>query len=466
MRRKASFPLVVIALGGVLFLLGGATRPVAAQSPPDSAEVQATAADLSDVAAGPMDAGTANAAARGTAWLQGLAARGVTPVGSLTGAWIGDVAGGRVTGATGQAVGYAGFEADLAKWTGRASGTRAMVDVAWLHGPSLSERFSGDGLVASNLEATPGLRLYHAWIEQPFAHDRASLRLGSQGADEEFAGTEGGGRMSNSAFGWEPGIGANVVNGGPIFFVPALGARLAVSPAEHWTVRVGAYDGDTFDSPDGDANANRLGLNFRLRGSQGAFAIAEAQHDWSPGHRALAGSARLGAWRHTADFADLRRDANGDPVASSGLDPAVHHGNAGTYATLEQRIWVSARRPARAVGVWSRVAFAPADRSPLASVFEAGLQWTAPWPGRPDDAIAIGFVHARTSPELAAAFRDANPGAAASEVPDFERVFEATWAIHAGEHLVISPDVQWIQHPGGSAALPAATVAGLRLALQ
>ena len=185
----------------------------------------------------------------------------------------------------------------------------------------------GDALVASNLEAYPSLRLYDAWIEQSFALERASVRFGSMGADEEFAGTDGGAMFTNSAFGWEAGIGANVINGGPIYFVPALGARLEFTPSERWTWRAGAYDGDSFDSPGGDPAVNAHGLRHSQSRAQGAFLIGEGARQWGAESGGLPGGARLGAWRHTADFPDQHLDDRGGSFVVSGLDPVVHHGS-------------------------------------------------------------------------------------------------------------------------------------------
>lgn len=68
-----------------------------------------------------------------------------------------------------------------------------------LEGRGPTERFLGDFLAASNIEGHSSVRLYTWWIEA--RHLTWSLRSGALLADEEFAGTETGGNLLNSAFG-------------------------------------------------------------------------------------------------------------------------------------------------------------------------------------------------------------------------------------------------------------------------
>ena len=401
------------------------------------------------------------------AWRAALGVHGVTTSASLTGMWIGDVSGGVHTGGVAQSLAYAAADADLEKLTGWWKGGHAFANAAFIRGRELSGPFVGDALVASNLEAYGSLRLYDAWIEQSLARGGLSMRLGSMGADEEFCGTSGGSMFTNSAFGWEAGIGANVVNGGPIYFVPALGARVAVNAGDAWHLRLGAYDGDSFDSPGGDPAINAHGVRFDLSRAQGAFLIAEACHEWGGKEAERPGCAKLGAWRHTADFPDNLRDSRGASFALSGLDPAMHHGNQGVYGALEQKLWNAPRGDERGIFAWTRIAAAPADRSMYSSVMEAGLHWAGPFAGRGRDALGVGFVTANVSPDLGQHVRDANAARGGNApVPDWERVVEAAWQFRFGEHFTITPDAQWVMHPGTTSSTPNAVVAGLRVSWQ
>jgi len=465
------FEGTVLALGVAGALAGTTTfaaDPPDSTSPPPATEVAAT--EIPGTAPGsPAGAGAAGVApaAGWREWQSALAARGVTTSGSLTAMAIGDVAGGRRTGGTAQSLAFAATDADLEKLTGWWKGGHAFVNAAFIRGKDLSNRFVGDALMASNLEAYNSLRLYDAWIEQSIAGGRMSVRTGSIGADEEFASTQGGSVLTNSAFGWEAGIGANVVNGGPIYFVPGLGIRFAVNTGTTWHLRAGAYDGDSFDSPNGDPTVNAHGLHFQLNSKQGAFLLGEGSHEWGVATGALPGNAKLGVWRHTADFPDERLDSNGAPFALSGQEPAEHRGNDGVYGVMEQKLWNHPGDPSRGLSAWSRVAGASADRSLYSSVVEFGLHWAGPLPARAADGISIGFVSANVSADVRQQVRESNAATGGNApIPDWERVVEAAYQLHAGAHLSVTPDLQWVLHPGTTSATPNATVAGLRVSWQ
>jgi porin len=399
-----------------------------------------------------------------SAWAASLAARGVHVGGSMTGLWIGDVAGGAQRGGVVNTLGFLGADADLEQLTGGWHGGRAFVNGAWIRGGSVSTAFVGDALVVSNLDGFDSIRLYQAWLEQGIADGRVSLRAGVLSADEEFCGTDGGALFTNSGFGWEAGIGGNVVNGGPIYFAPGVGLRLEARPARGWAVRTGAYDGDSFDSPDGSPDPNRHGVHFQLTRAQGAFLIGELARTWGEGADRRPGALKLGAWRHTADFADKLRDAQGGSFELSGLEPAVHHGNHGGFGVLEQTLWSGPSDATRCVCGWLRLAGAPADRSAFSWVSEGGVHWTGLVPGRKADVLAVGVVTAYVSPDAQQGVRDANLRDGGNRVvPDFERALEAGYQVRVGEHWQVTPGVQWVQHPGTTRETRNAVVAALRV---
>ena len=139
----------------------------------------------------------------------------------------------------------------------------------------------------------------------------------------------------------------------------------------------------------------------------------------------------------------------------------------GGCGSLEQKSWSAPSDAAAGIGGWVRVVGAPADRSTYSWVSEAGLRWTGLVPGRARDALGAGRVLAIVRPALRQQVRDANAAdGGARPAPDHEGVFEVAYQMQPGEHWVVTPDVQWVQHPGTTAATANATVAGLRLAWQ
>lgn len=391
----------------------------------------------------------------------------VTLSAALTGLWIGDVAGGRSSGGVFNALGMFSADVDLARLAG-ADGTRVHGSLALIRGRSASAEYVGDALVVSNVEGLPGLRLYEAWIERDFAGEVLSLRGGALAADGEFCAVDCAAPFTNSAFGWSAGIGANIVNGGPVYFAPALGARVAVSPKAGWTLLAGAWDGDSFDSAEGDPLANEHGLHFRISPSQGSFWVAELQHAWNGGEgdTGRPGGWKLGAWRHTAEFADLRFDDDGIPTAVSGEEPAMHRGNQGAYGLVEHRLWPAAGA-GPGLSAWVRAAVAPADRSELSRVIDGGLAWTGPWGRRPDDVLGVALVDAAVSPSAVHAALDAlAAGGEPGPLPDGERVAEFAYQCRCTQRLAVTLGLQWVRHPGASATVPNAVVPEMRITFE
>lgn len=334
-----------------------------------------------------------------------------------------------------------------------AAKLRGFASVLNHEGRGPTGRYLGDLMTASNIEAFDSTRLYTWWFEVEQAG--WSLRAGALLADEEFSGTDGGGQLVNSAFGWPGFVSANTVNTGPAFFVAAPGVRLArtLTPALTW--RGGIYDGDTFDSAAGDASVNRHGLHYRLGGPQGWFLITELAYAPEAGPTRL----KLGAWHHTATFADQHVNAAGRPFLLSGAEARAHSGNTGTYAAIEHTLAGTAEKPGH-IDTFFRVGAAPADRNTLTWALDGGITWRGPLPGRPDDVAAIGVAHAAISSRAAATARLLDPTAPAL---DHEQAIEVSYTVSLNDHLSLKPDVQYIRHPGGSRALRDAVLVMLRV---
>jgi porin len=168
---------------------------------------------------------------------------------------------------------------------------------------------------------------------------------------------------------------------------------------------------------------------------------------------------KAGVWLHTANFADLRDDASGQPFALTGRDPRQHASNHGAYAVIERTL---AGEPGKAghLELFVRGGFSPADRNAISWALDTGLGWTGPIPGRPDDVAALGLAHAAFGSHFAAGAHLADPSVPS---PDFEQVIEAAYTIKLSAHLRLQPDLQFIRHPGGSAAQRTACVALVRL---
>ena len=459
--------LSILCVTAFLSTVGGAVvradDPTTAPAVTAAAPSPVLAAGIDDVAkpvAG--DGGPGDLRSR---WAQ----RGFETSFSMTGLLIGDIAGGIKKGGVYNTLGVASGKADLEKLTGWWKGGTLFASGYWIRGRSVSYEFVGDALAVSNLDGFDSIRLYDAWLEQSLIKDKMTLRVGSQSADEEFTGTDYGAMFTNSTFGWEAGVGANVVNGGPIYFAPALGVRADYKFNDAWTARVAAYDGDSFDSPIGDPSVNPHGLHFQLSKAQGMISMAQVDHTWNvaDGTAGLPGTLHLGAWDHTADFADNYKDVNGDSFTQSGLDPANHHGNRGWYGSVEQMVWHEGDKNEQGIGLWMRIGSGLRDRSLYEWVSDCGCNWTGVVPSRDADVFGIGIATAYVSRDLIAQQNEQQALNGGSDpLPDYERVFETAYQMKLNDHWSLTPTLQWVQHPGTTTATKNAWVPGLRVSVE
>ena len=340
-------------------------------------------------------------------------------------------------GASGEAAGHESLFGTVlghACWTQPTAATRpvnysAYASFLWIDGRGPSQRVIGDFLGTDNAEGYQSLRLYSWWAQAE--HEAWSLRAGALLADEEFAGTTSGATLINSTFGWPTFISANTLNTGPAYYVPALGVRLAYDNPSGWSAKGGVYDGDSLDSQTGDPRPSRHGIHYDLGGRQGFFMIGELSY--AP--KDSANRYHLGAWHHTADFADLRTGA-------------AHSGDQGAYAIFERTLAGKTGEPGN-IEAHARFGLAPSDRNAVACAFDTAVAATGLMASRPADVIALGFAHAEMSPDLSG--------------QDYEQVVELSYSARVNDHVTMQPDVQCIMHPGAASSNEDAWLLMLRI---
>jgi porin len=392
-----------------------------------------------------------------------LVERGVHFSAAYVGEALGNVSGGLSRGWIYAGILELGLELDFQK-LGLWENGKFLVSSIYPHGSSLTDKHVGDVLRLSNIDAYDSIRLYEIWYEHQFLQDKLSIRVGQLSADEEFATQEQGGLFLNSAHGWPAFVSANVLNGGPAFFVPGAGARVRYNLNESLSWQGAVYDGDTLDNRAGGVRKNRAGTRVHFNSQQGLFAMTEValrpdrSEDWR------GGSYKLGAWFHTADFPDLREDAAGGTSSVSGLAPKTHENNFGLYATAEKMICPESEDTEQGLGAFIRLGWSPPDRNYLATVANGGFTYTGLFPQRDEDRLGLGFIYAQVSRDLRRsekADRDIN-GASIAALSDFEAAIELTYEMNINAWWTIQPDLQVILHPGGSSAIRNAVVVGLR----
>ncbi len=358
---------------------------------------------------------------------------------------------GNVTGDT-RGVVYEGstlaaLQIDTAKAIGLTGGT-FRASMYQIHGQGLSGANLGNLNTVSNIEASPGSRLFDLWYEQSLFGGSMSLRLGQQAADEEFQVSTYGGLFINASFGWPTLAALALPGGGPAYPLAALGGRLKLLPRDDLTLLLGVYSG----SPARDGQYNTSGTSFVL--DQGVFVIGEVQYSINTGETpaGLPGTYKLGAWYNSNAFPDQRFGADGlllaDP-ASSGV-PLSHSGNYSFYAVADQMVWRKSGTKDEGIGVFARITGASGDRNPVSAFVNAGATWKGAVSGRPDDTIGLGIGIARISDNARAADSDvALFSGPFYPIRTNETVLELTYQAAVTPWLTVQPDFQYIFNPGG-----------------
>jgi len=347
-----------------------------------------------------------------------------------------NVSGGARTGTGYNGLTSFGLDIDLGQAAGW-EGTSFRLSGIDLHGSGIASR-SGDIMGVSDIEGYGSVRLYESWLEKEFLEIGISLRAGLLLADEEFSTMDTAGPFLNATFGWPEFISMNVPNTGPAFYIPALGLRLLWSPSDKLYAQIGIFDGDTFDSLEGNDTINRHGLHWELGNGQGSIVMGEIGYRINQGFNdeGLPGTYKLGAWHHTGNFPSLYGNS-------------IHNGNQGVYASAEQMVFNEYSD--QGLSFFARVGFAPEDRSELSNSFQIGLSYTGLIPNRDIDKFALGLSHAKISKNL--------PGRSA------ETVVEACYTYFMSDDFTIHPNIQWVHDPGASGELDDAVVFGLRVNL-
>lgn len=428
-----------------------------------------------------------------------LAEKGIVFGLSYTGEVFGNPVGGRRRGLVYNGLVEPQLDIDFEKLSGW-TGLKFHALGYYPHGTSGSRRFVGDAGIFSNIDFYDSPRLFELWFDQTLklgALGTLSLRAGQLAADSEFANAEAGSLFLHSSFGACPVFAANVPV--PIYAIAAPGLRLRWEPQPWLYLQAAVFDGNPDPDTLGDPSPgsvrgttyNRHGLRFHLDRKEGALVMWEIGWLRNQGEKdtGLPGALRLGGFRHTDTFSDLRYDRTGRSLAdplSSGLARALR-GNWGIYAVAEHTLWQApihggegmhpaspvananampnpAMGPARpSLRAFVRLGYAPPDRSPTTFYLDSGLAWRGPWAARPRDILGLGFSYSRASQRLRDLTRDRNAFNGTREpLPDHEAIVELTYQANLAPWLQIQPDLQYILHPGASRAVRNALVLGVR----
>ncbi len=342
----------------------------------------------------------------------------------------------------------------IANWPGASF----YVDGYQISGRGLSRNAIGNLLAVSTIEALPSTRLHDLWLQQEFLDGQASFRVGQIAFDDEFYISQYSAIFVNSTFGCPDSLSNDLPSGGPCYPFAVPGARFRVAPTNDLTFSAAVFNGSPAPPGPGDPQVrNSSGTNF-LIGEGGFMPIAELAYSFEeePISSLRLSDVKLGAWYHTGDFPDQRRDSSRRSLASPASNgiPGVHGSNFGAYLVVDKMLWRRPDTATQGLAAFLRLGYAPPDRNLFSFEVDGGLTFKGLFPNREFDVLGVGAAYARIGYARRLDRDEILFSGAAGTIRDYEAVLEVTYVARIAPWWVLQPDLQLVFHPGGHVAAP------------
>lgn len=335
-----------------------------------------------------------------------------------------------------------------------------------IHGRGPTVNLTGNLQTITNAEATRSTKLYGLWIEQSLLGGALTIRIGQEGANDEFMLLKSSANFINSSFGFPAAMALSLPSGGANYPLAAPMVRVQYAVNDRITVLGAVFDGDPAGPGAGDPQLrDRTGTAFRLR--DGVFGIAELWYSvGSDAEDGRPGVYKVGGWYHSGQFNNPARDNAGIPLASLASNgmPSRLRGNQAVYASMDQTIWRPEHDKDRGINVFALAMISPDDRNVSSFFAEGGVAWTGPFEGRAKDVLGLAFAVTNLSAAERAYGADlVRFGQATAPFRGSETVIELTYQYAVTPGVTLQPDLQYVINPG--AGMPNATAAPLKNAV-
>ncbi|WP_415551428.1 carbohydrate porin [Komagataeibacter rhaeticus] len=336
-------------------------------------------------------------------------------------------------------------------------------------GRSISQDHLADFNPVSGFEADRSTRLFELWYQHSFLGGKLDVKIGQQDLDTEFLISDYGALYLNANFGWPMGPSLNLYAGGPSWPLASPAVRVRYRPDETFTFMFAAAD----DNPPGNSSnsfviqngGNRAdptsqttndGSGTQFNMGTGALLITELQYALNPQpadmgsatrNPGLPGVYKLGGYYDTARFPDYRYNMQGRPLGTYGGMPRQDRGNWLLYGIIDQMIWRPSLASPRSLGVFARATGNSGDRNMISFAIDAGLNLKAPFRGRNNDTVGLGWGIGRASSGLREYDRTSD-----ALLQGSENHLELTYQAQVTPWMVMQPDFQYVWHPSGRVA--------------
>ncbi len=290
--------------------------------------------------------------------------------------------------------------------------------------------YVGDSGDISGMAAqTERTRFAAIWYDQSFLDGRFRFKGGVIATDDDFMVSSMGQNFLNYEFnGGLASVFQNVNY--PSYPTDAPGVFLYGEPTEDTYVQFGWYVGSAGHSAPADH-----GFDFEAGGAAGYSFFLEG--GWKYHLNGCKGTAKLGAWYNTGEFADFARRPD-LPLGS----PDTLYGDGGYYFIIDQYLLpedTAGPRP----GVFAKLGSTPhPEKSPVIFSGTGGVIVEGLVPGRPDDVAGLGYSYLSWSRD----YVNSQSGQG-TPVSSWQAVVEMSYNIKLTKYMTIVPDFQYVMNP-------------------
>ncbi len=218
-----------------------------------------------------------------------------------------------------------------------------------------------------------------------------------------------------------------------------MGASLTIKPTTWYTLILGIADGQASPYKGGVSRAFHEEDWYTVYAEQGLHA------KWSSDRGPLPGNYRLGFFYDPGPRATFPR---------SSRDGRTRAGDYGMYASLDQMLYRESEEGDQGLGAFLRFGYRSPENNRLSRFWSGGLSYKGLIPGRDADVLGAAFSLLRPSHHYRHRV-DAEFGN--------ETVYELYYAIRVTKWFVVTPDIQYIDNPGGTDTRSHTLVASLRV---
>ncbi len=392
-------------------------------------------------------------------WRQKLHDKGV----DLSGSYVFDVLG-NPAGGNNQRTKYnhsmgMDLNLDLEKIL-KAKNLKLHISGLYRYGRNLSHVAIGNTFTVSSIYGSQEVKFYGLDFTQTLWENRFSLKFGRVSPGDDFACSPLYWYFVNNAIDGNPiAVPINL----PFLTYPnaTWGARIRIEPINHFFSTSGVYNGDPRVGRD-----IAHGFDFTMRLNRGVVLAQEFSYEpnTKPQDTGKPGHYKIGGYWHSGKFKDQYQDINGNSYAVTGQTQRQYRGNYGFYAHFDQMLFRQGG-PTSQRGLTALIAsnLAPDDINQFPFFIDSGLIYTGLIPKRENDNLIFGFAYGKWSRTLANSTRDRRDVFGNSVAPKrYEMMFEFSYRIAINQWLYLQPDIQYIEHPGGTDDIPQALVIGSR----